>query len=106
MESPNRVIQFKTAFYSGKAGKHTIKYETCTHISSGRIMWESGGISGAISDISLTKVSGLLDAIPDGEIGLADKGYRGLPKEKFLVMLSKESTSENERSITTEEVVQ
>lgn len=91
------------AFYSGKAGKHTIKYETCTHISSGRIMWESGGISGAISDISLTKVSGLLNAIPDGEIGLADKGYRGLPKEKFLVMLSKESTSENERSITTEE---
>lgn len=96
-------------WFSGKAGEHTVKYETGVHIASGRIMWVSGGISGSINDISLTKTSGLLDIIPPGEIGLCDKGYNGLPKDQFLVMLKKRSTgSGNARTthpLTTEEAI-
>ena len=77
-------------FFSGKQQTWTIKYEVCTHISSGRIMWFAGGVPGSISDKSLTEVSGVLNAIPPGEKGITDKGYEGLDKSKFLIMLKRQ----------------
>ena len=66
------------AWYSNKKGGHSIKYEVVTSISSGRIKWISGGISGALHDVTLSRNSGLLDAIPPGELGIADRavGFR------------------------------
>lgn len=75
----------ETLWYSHKAGFHSVKYETCVHVSSGRLMWIAGGVPGSIHDIRLTKQLGLLDTIPRGEKGLADKGYVGLDYETFLV---------------------
>ena len=62
-------------FHSGKAHRCTIKYELACHISSGRIMWISGGVSGAEHDRTVLKEGGLLNQLPDGEKGIADKGY-------------------------------
>jgi hypothetical protein len=74
-------------WYSEEAGKHTIKYEICTHVSSGRIMRISGAIPGSVHDFQLVTASGVLDAIPEGERGFAKKGYNGPPSSKLLVML-------------------
>ena len=79
----------ENVWYSDKAGQHTVKYELCTHVSSGRIMWISGGIPGSVHDYALLQSSGLLEKIPDGQRGFADKGYSGAPPDKLLVMLKK-----------------
>lgn len=80
----------ENVWYSDKAGQHTVKYELCTHISSGRIMWAAGGIPGSVNDIRLANTSGVLDIIPAGERGLADKGYAYAPRNKLLAMLKKD----------------
>ena len=49
-------------------------------------------------DITLTKNSGLLDAVPLGEKGLADKGYEGLDPATFLVMLKASKVGHGEFS--------
>jgi hypothetical protein len=82
------------AWYSDKKGQHSVKYETCTHISSGRIMWVAGGIPGSIHDITLTYVSGLMNHVPAGEKGLVDSGYEGLPPQTFLRILKSETKTE------------
>lgn len=79
--------QEEDMWYSDKAGQFTVKYETCTHISSGRIMWFAGGVPGSISDIKLAKNSGVIDAVPQGEWGVCDKGYVGMPATQFKAML-------------------
>lgn len=79
--------QEEELWYSDKAGQWTVKYETCTHISSGRIMWVAGGIPGSIHDIKLAQNSGVIDAVPEGEWGICDKGYVGMPAAKFKAML-------------------
>lgn len=86
LPQPTAKIQ-ERAFYSDKKGTHAIKYETCTQLSSGRIMWIGGGVFGSVHDMTVTQHSGLLDIIPPGERGLADKGYEGLDPSVFLVML-------------------
>lgn len=75
------------AYFSSKKGTHSIKYEICTLLSSGWIMWCSGGVWGSAHDIILMKNSGGLDTIPAGEKGLVDKGHEGLDPATFLVML-------------------
>lgn len=60
---------------SGKSGLYGIKYEVVCQVSSGRIMWVSGGGSAAEHDRNLLDAGGLLDMIPKGEIGIGDKGY-------------------------------
>lgn len=64
-------------YYSKKAGRHTIKYEVATHVSSGRIIWISGGVPGSYHDKRLFNNLGFVDYLPEGERGLADKGYEG-----------------------------
>lgn len=63
------------AYNSGKSHTHSIKYEVACHISSGRIMWLAGGDSGSTHDVKVLAKSGLLEFVPIGEFGLADKGY-------------------------------
>lgn len=63
------------AYKSGKAHGHTVKYEAACHISSSRIMWISGGVSGAIHDKTVLRGGGLLNILPQDQRGLADKGY-------------------------------
>lgn len=68
----------ENAWYSHKKGGHSVKYEVAANLESGRIMWIAGGIPGALHDSTLTRASGLLDMIPEGELGIADAGYTGV----------------------------
>lgn len=69
-------VESEYYYKSGKAHVTTIKYEVATQISTGRIMWVSGGGPGREHDNRVLRANGLLDHIPEGEIGIADKGYR------------------------------
>ena len=75
------------SYYSTKKGAHSIKYQTATNISSGRLMYYSGGIPGAIHDRTLLKHSTLPHIIPEGQYGLADKGYECLYPNQLLYLL-------------------
>ena len=81
----NRVAE--EAFFSTKKGKHAIKYQTVVHLTSGRLMYISGGIPGAIHDAKLYQYSTLPQIIPEGEMGLADKGYNGIDPDHLLYLI-------------------
>ena len=62
-------------FQSGKSHDYTLKYEVACHISTHRIMWVSGGVSGAEADTTILSGAGLFKVLPRNERGIADKGY-------------------------------
>jgi hypothetical protein len=62
-------------FYSGKKKQHTIKYEIGVSIHTGLIVWLSGGVSGAVHDLTIAK-DGILKEHPD-RLFIGDKGYSG-----------------------------
>lgn len=62
-------------YHSGKAHTSTIKYEVAVSVSTGRVMWISGGDGGRNNDQYVLKQNGLLEFIPEDEVGIADKGY-------------------------------
>lgn len=84
--TPTNVVN-EIAYLSEKAGKHTVKYENCTALGSGRIKWLSGGVPGSIHDMELAKATGVFDIAPEGEIGLADRGYAGAPPDRIMAVL-------------------
>ena len=60
-------------FYSGKAGMHTIKYEIGTELQISLFVWIFGGISGSAHDLSVARLSFILDKLLLQEFILADK---------------------------------
>lgn len=64
-------------YFSGKEKQHTIKYEIATEINTGQIVWLTGGYPGSIHDITITRLSSILQHLFPGEILIADKGYIG-----------------------------
>lgn len=67
-------------YYSTHAKMHGLKYEIAVNWLTGRLHWVAGGVFGSIADITLTRFSGLLRHLVDGERLLADKGYEGEPQ--------------------------
>lgn len=63
------------AFWSGKDHRPTMKYEVACHISSGRVLHISGGVSGAVNDRDVLRSGGLWRKAPENENGIADRGY-------------------------------
>ena len=82
-------------FYSGKAGMHTIKYEIWTELQTGLFVWIFGGIPGSVHDLSMARISTILDQILPGEFILADKGYIG--ENHFITPLKKPTNEEEEQ---------
>lgn len=82
-------------FYSGKAGMHTIKYEIGTELQTGLFVWIFGGIPGSVHDLSMARISTILDQILPGEFILADKGYIG--EDKFITALKQPKNGEEEQ---------
>ncbi len=72
---PTKDIQ--EVYYSGKAKKHSIKYEIGVHPDTGFITWVGGPVPGSVHDLKLAKATGILDLLREGERILADKGYIG-----------------------------
>jgi hypothetical protein len=65
-------------FYSGKARKHSIKYELGVHPTTGKIVWVGGPAPGSMPDLTLSRHSSILDLVKlFEEFILADKGYIG-----------------------------
>jgi putative transposase len=48
-------------------------------IATGFIVWVAGGYPGSYHDLSVSRLSGLFEALLEGELVLADKGYIGEP---------------------------
>jgi DDE superfamily endonuclease len=71
----------------GTEGKFALKYEVVIAIGVPRVIWFSGPWLGQAADETITFVSRLKEAFVDGEVLLADKGYRG-DFEKFIVPIS------------------
>ena len=75
IQCPSRFLQ--RPFYSGKDHRHCIKYEIGVDIEDGSLVWISGPVPGAVHDMKLARLFGILDSIMDDEYILADKGYIG-----------------------------
>lgn len=79
-------------YYSGKKKKHTIKYEVRVTLSTGRIVWMTGGLPGSVHDITMARNSGILNQLLPGELILADKEYIG--EDYFVTPFKNPSTNE------------
>ena len=53
-------------FYSGKKKCHTIKYEVAVNKANGHFCWVNGPFPGSVHDITMLRLGGLLNAIPEG----------------------------------------
>ena len=67
-------------FYSGKAKKHTIKYDIGICIHTGFIVWIGGGVPGSVHDLTLAQ-EGIAKKFQN-QIFVGDKGYVG--DERFI----------------------
>ncbi|MFJ4410941.1 IS5 family transposase [Streptomyces sp. NPDC088910] len=64
-------------FYSGKHNKHGMNVQVLTD-PSGRLLWASPALPGAVHDIRAAREHGIIDALAQADIPCrADKGYRG-----------------------------
>jgi hypothetical protein len=64
-------------FYSGKHKKHGMNVQVFTD-PSGRLLWASPALPGAVHDIRAAREHGIFDALAQAGIPCwADKGYRG-----------------------------
>lgn len=64
-------------YFSGKKKKHCIKYEIGVDINNGTLCWLWGGIPGSMHDLTMARMSGIINALENNEFILADKGYIG-----------------------------
>jgi len=77
LERPeNSVLQ--KVFYSGKAGRHTVKYEVGVNMVSGLVVWNpvAGAVPGKVHDLEVLERNGIKNYLQGGFV-LADKGYNG-----------------------------
>lgn len=72
-----KVWRSQKPYYSPKHGMHGLKYEIAVNWITGRICWVAGGVFGSMSDLTITRYSGLLRLLQPNEFLLADKGYVG-----------------------------
>lgn len=64
-------------FYSGKHKKHGMNVQVLTD-PSGRLLWASPALPGAVHDIRAAREHGIIDALTQAQVPCwADKGYRG-----------------------------
>jgi hypothetical protein len=64
-------------FYSGKHKKHGMNVQVLTD-PSGRLLWASPALPGAVHDIRAAREHGIIDALDRAHVTCwADKGYRG-----------------------------
>ncbi|WP_327290166.1 IS5 family transposase [Streptomyces sp. NBC_01198] len=64
-------------FYSGKHKKHGMNAQVLTD-PSGRLLWASPALPGAVHDIRAAREHGIIDALDRAHVTCwADKGYRG-----------------------------
>ena len=64
-------------FYSGKHKKHGMNVQVITD-PTGRLLWASPALPGAIHDIKAARTHGIIDALEEAGVECwADKGYRG-----------------------------
>jgi DDE superfamily endonuclease/Helix-turn-helix of DDE superfamily endonuclease len=62
-------------YYSGKHRKHAMNVQV---IPSGRLLWASPALPGAVHDIRAARAHGIIDALTEAGIRCwADKGYQG-----------------------------
>lgn len=68
-------------FYSGKKKAHTLKNQVAVD-PQGRFLSVSGSVPGGQNhDLTLLRVTGLLDKLAPGEAAMMDKGYDGITKD-------------------------
>ena len=72
-----KIWRTQKPYYSPKHGMHGLKYEIAVNWITGRICWVAGGVFGSMSDITITRHSGLLRLLRPSEYLLGDKGYAG-----------------------------
>lgn len=60
-----------------KHGKFSLKYEVICHVRTGRLLWVSGGVNASIHDLTLSRLSGILQKLQLNECLMGDKGYIG-----------------------------
>jgi DDE superfamily endonuclease len=64
-------------FYSGKHKKHGMNVQVITD-ATGRLLWASPALPGAVHDIRAARTHGIIDALAQAGVECwADKGYRG-----------------------------
>lgn len=64
-------------FYSGKHKKHGMNVQVLAD-PSGRLLWASPALPGAVHDVRAAREHGIVDMLTDASITCwADKGYRG-----------------------------
>jgi hypothetical protein len=62
-------------YFTQKNKKHCIKYEIGVNPTNRNIVWVGGPVFGAVHNICMTRMFGLLNSIDDVEWILVDKGY-------------------------------
>lgn len=72
------------ALFSGKHGKHTLKYEIAIQAASSRIVWVNGAIPGSFHDSRVITEGGLLNELQGEEKGVGDKAYIGIDPFRLL----------------------
>jgi hypothetical protein len=64
-------------FYSGKHKKHGMNVQVIAD-PSGRLLWASSALPGAVHDIRAAREHGIVDALAEAGVNCwADKGYQG-----------------------------
>jgi len=64
-------------FFSGKHKKHGMNVQVITD-PTGRLLWASPALPGAVHDIKAARTHGIIDALAEAGVQCwADKGYRG-----------------------------
>ena len=68
-------------FFDRKGGKAGLSYEIALHLFENRVVWFNGPFPpNAGTDKTIYKTKGLMQKIPDGKKGIADKIYMGCNK--------------------------
>jgi len=64
---------YQKLYFSKKHGHHGLKYEIGVS-ANGKIFWIAGGVPGSTHDLTLVRMSGLLEVLEAEEKIYADKG--------------------------------
>lgn len=67
-------------YFDRKGGKAGLTYEVALDLWESNIIWLNGPFPAATGDSKIFKEEGLMDHIPEGKKGIADKIYEGQPK--------------------------
>jgi len=64
-------------YYSHKYNQAGVNYEIGLSIYRSKLMWMNGPFPASTNDVTIYREHGLKEAIPEGKIVVADRGYRG-----------------------------